>query len=70
MTKLYCVVYRRGGTDNYSWHRSLAMTYDEALQARLDMVKAGHHCLYPVEYDKSVSIGLPDGPYPQREYLD
>ena len=28
---LWCVVYRMGGTDNFTWHRSVAMPKEQAV---------------------------------------
>ena len=65
---IYTVVYRIGGTDHPTWRRTLGMSYDEAAQTRLDLIHRGYHALYPVPYDLSMSIGLPEGAYPQAAY--
>jgi hypothetical protein len=58
--KLYCVIYRTGGTDNFQWQRSVAMTREEADKALQDVVRMG----YPAHIEKyhlSMSVGLPEG---------
>jgi len=56
---LYCVVYRTGGTDNFRWHRTLAMTLAEAQQAREEVERGGRKAMV-VNYAQSMTIGLPD----------
>ncbi len=56
----FCVIYRTGGTDNYQWHRSLAMTREEANKACQDTQQMGYHA-FVGNYDLSVNIGLPEG---------
>lgn len=55
----HCVVYRTGGTENFQWHRSLAMSYDEATNARDDAERMGY-AAHVENYQRSVSIGLPE----------
>mgnify|MGYP001607777856 CR=1 FL=1 len=38
----HCVVYRTGGTEKFTWHRSIAMTADTAIQAQRDMAHMGY----------------------------
>lgn len=62
MTKprLYCVIYRTGGTENFEWHRSIPFTnYADAFQCMLDTHKAGYPC-HVENYWDSMSIGLPE----------
>ena len=55
----HCVVFRTGGTSNFQWKRSSAMSYSDAQQSYKDTTLAGHHC-FVEKYDLSVKIGLPD----------
>jgi len=59
MTKLYCIVYRTGGTDNFKWHRSSAMTKAEAERAKRETERKGYKALITL-YDRSINIGLPE----------
>lgn len=56
---LFCVVYRTGGTQNFKWHRTLAMTRDEADGVFASTILAGYVAYYE-DFYKSVSIGLPE----------
>lgn len=56
---LFCVVYRMGGTDNFRWQRSLAMSRSEAEQARAEIERGGRKAMV-VNYAQSMAIGLPD----------
>jgi hypothetical protein len=58
--KTYCIVFRTGGTLNFKWRRSLPMSYDEAIIALSAEKKAGRINSMICDYDKSVSIGLPE----------
>ena len=44
------------------------MTEAQAAQARIDIIRGGRHCLYPVPYDQSLALGLPEG-YDISDYL-
>lgn len=55
---LYCIVYRTGGTNNFQWHRSSAMSKADAQRAKKHNEKMGYKC-YLVNYAQSVNIGLP-----------
>jgi hypothetical protein len=55
----YCVVYRRGGSANFSWHRSLPMSKEEAQQARANTERMGYKAMM-VNYRLSMSVGLPE----------
>lgn len=57
--RLYCVVYRTGGTDNFKWQHSLAMPYQEALQAHQDMTRKGYKS-YVYEWASLLTIGMPE----------
>jgi len=54
-----CVVYRTGGTSNFEWHRTIAMSRSEARQAVID-IKRGGRIAYCYNHSMSVSIGLPE----------
>lgn len=56
----HCIVYRTGGTDNFIWHRSLAMSREDANKAAHETQKMGYPALV-VDYALSVSLGLPEG---------
>ena len=56
---LFCVVYRVGGTENFQWRRSLAMSRAEAEKAREETARMGYKTLL-VNYHQSVTIGLPE----------
>lgn len=56
---LFCVIYRRGGTDNFTWHRSLGMSKDEAQTACEATRKMGYRAMV-ANYRMSLSIGLPE----------
>ncbi len=56
----YCVVYRTGGRENFSWNRSVAMTREQAKTTADTTERMG----YPVHienYNRSLTIGLPSG---------
>ena len=60
MAKRFCVVYRKGGPDNFCWYRSIAFqTSSEALDV-FDMVNRGGYPGHVEDYDHSMSIGLPE----------
>ena len=59
MTKLYCITYRTGGTENFQWHRSASMSKAEAQAAKAETERKGYRC-YIMIYDLSISIGLPE----------
>ena len=57
--KSHCVVYRTGGTENFTWHRSVAMTAGEARQVQRDLARMGYRS-HIEHYARSVAIGLPE----------
>ncbi len=60
MAKRYCVVYWIGGTDNFTWHRSVPFAdADEARTVRGDVARQGYPAMVK-DYDRSVAIGLPE----------
>lgn len=56
---LYCIVYRTGGTDNFRWHRTLAMPYEEAKAALKSTARMGYRCHMAI-FSYSIAIGLPE----------
>lgn len=58
-TNLFCVVYRRGGTDNFTWHRSDAMPAAQAAELRGEVARMGYKAMV-VNYVQSMAIGLPE----------
>jgi hypothetical protein len=56
---LYCVVYRTGGTVNFKWHRSLALTKDEVQEAFEGVTLMGYVC-HIEHFFASLAIGLPE----------
>ena len=58
--KLWVVVYRTGGTDNFQWHRSLPyLTRKEADESKAESERMGYPCMVE-DYHLSMSIGVPD----------
>lgn len=56
----WCVVYRRGGTDNATWHRSVAVCRLYADQISRDLTRMGF-VNHVENYAHSIAIGLPEG---------
>jgi hypothetical protein len=56
----YCIVFRKGGTENFKWHRSASMTEAEAIKSLEEEKRAGRPSSMMVDYDLSMSIGLPE----------
>ena len=56
----FCVVYRTGGTANFSWTRSLGMSKADAVQTARDCERMGYKSMV-VNYALSMAIGLPEG---------
>jgi hypothetical protein len=56
--ELFCVVYRTGGTVNFKWRRTLAMTREEVAKAYEDVTRMGYAC-HIEDFFASVAIGLP-----------
>ena len=59
MRRAWCVVYRIGGTENFQWRRSLAMSRAEAEAAQAAEIIAGR-VAYIEDYRLSMEIGVPD----------
>ena len=57
---LFCVVYRTGGTANFQWRRTVAMSRAEAVQAQADTARMGYRAMV-VNYAMSMAVGLPEG---------
>ena len=55
----YCVVYRTGGREMFTWRRSLAMSQAEA-QATLANVQRQGYAAHIARYSQSIAIGLPE----------
>lgn len=55
----FYVIYRTGGTENYSWHRSVRMDRAHAEQVNRDMVRMGYRSLIE-RADRSDTVGLPE----------
>ena len=55
----HCVIYRTGGTENFTWHRSVAMTSDEAIQVQRDLARMGYRA-HIERYRRSLAVGLPE----------
>jgi hypothetical protein len=56
---LWCVVYRMGGTANFTWHRCEPMTAVRAAEARGEIARMGYKAMV-VNYTHSLAIGLPE----------
>ena len=54
-----CVVYRTGGTETFIWHRSVAMSHDEAKRVQRDLARMGYRC-HVEQYQRSINVGLPE----------
>lgn len=54
----WCVVYRTGGTENFEWHRTLAMSR-EAADGSKEAIERGGRRAMVFRYSQSVKIGLP-----------
>ena len=64
----WCVIYRRGGYANFTWHRSMSYTtHQEAVECFNEVTRMGYPC-YVERYYRSMAIGLPEtfipGPVP------
>lgn len=55
----WCVIYRTGGTANFQWQRSCAMSEQEAIHARAETERMGYPAMI-ARYSQSVAIGLPE----------
>lgn len=58
-SSLWCVVYRMGGTANFTWHRSVAMPAAQAAELRGEVQRMGRKAMV-VNYAQSMAIGLPE----------
>lgn len=57
----YCIIFRMGGTENFSWHRAFDThpTREQAEVAAEGVRKMGYKTLV-ADYDLSLSVGLPE----------
>jgi hypothetical protein len=55
---LYVVVYRMGGTANFTWRASLPMSQAEA-EASRQQVERGGRAAFVQRYDRYQQLGLP-----------
>lgn len=55
----HCIVYRTGGTENFQWQRSAAMSRDEAEKGKAEVERMGYKALV-CNYQSSLAIGLPE----------
>lgn len=54
----HCVIYRTGGTANFKWHRTIAMSLEAAINACNDTLRMGYEAQVE-SYPASVAVGLP-----------
>lgn len=59
MASTFCVVYRKGGRENFTWHRSEPMSKSAANEVVVGTRRMGYHAMV-VDYERSLSIGLPE----------
>ena len=58
--KQYCVIYRRGGTENFEWIRlGPYLDHKYAIDV-MDEIRRGRRPAMIEDYDLSASIGLPE----------
>jgi hypothetical protein len=57
---MYCIVYRMGGTVNFTWQRSLAIGSRRAAEATATLMRNQGYTAHVEVYKHSVSIGLPE----------
>lgn len=58
LPELYCVIYRTGGTVNFKWHRTLALTRGETMGVLHSIELLGYVC-HLEEFFGSIAAGLP-----------
>lgn len=58
-SNLFCVVFRTGGTINFKWHRTIAMSRLEAEDAAQAARRMGY-VAHVEEFSMSMSVGLPE----------
>ena len=56
---LFCVVYRKGGTVNFTWHRTLGMSKVDAQKCKTDVERMGYRAMV-ANYAQSMAVGLPE----------
>jgi len=59
MAENKCIVWRRGGTENFEWVRSVAMDDAHAQQVARDLERMGYRA-YIMDLRQSLAVGLPD----------
>lgn len=57
---MYCIVYRMGGTVNFTWHRTLAVESRWAAEATATLMRNQGYAAHVEVYEHSLSIGLPE----------
>jgi hypothetical protein len=60
VARQWCVVWRNGNPDSFTWERSDAMSREAADSSREAFERDGTRALV-VDHAQSVSIGLPEG---------
>lgn len=66
---MYCVVYRIGGTESFSWRRTLPTdSLEQADTQQAEIERMGYRC-YLEDYDRSMAVGLPETAEPSDEGL-
>jgi hypothetical protein len=60
-TKRYCIIYRMGGTENFTWNRAFDIHLSrERAEAAAEVVRRmGYHTLVE-DYDRSLAVGMPE----------
>ena len=56
---LYVVVYRMGGTANFEWRASIAMSQAEAIAAKETVERGGRRAMVQ-KYSDLLAIGMPE----------
>jgi hypothetical protein len=59
--KQFCVIHRTGTPEDCTWHRSEPILTRETAQTMREGLEAQGFRAMVEDYDKSVSIGLPEG---------
>ena len=57
--KMYCLVYRTGGTDNFKWNHSLGMSKPEAIAKKPELEKMGYPTMI-YKWEDLTNIGMPE----------
>ena len=75
---LFCVVFRTGGTINYTWHRTVAFTTKAEAELVAEACRIAGYVAHVENYSMSMSVGLPEtyvigagsGPLDPEDYLE